>query len=404
MSNKVTLSEKKFRNYKYRVIYPKGRNDDGSPKRSSKWFVKKAEALAFKKKTEDELKDKGSANLPITTAEARAVEVFRELISDIPDGAGTYTLMDAVDSFKKQINLKNKAMTCYQVGDSLLASIESVGGTSTRHYYSRKNEIARFNKAYGDWHACDVSKAVVDDFIENLTTVDRRASDNRKTPFTPKPLSHNSKIAYRVMLIQLLNHALELGAVSENVAKQKMKKTKTKIGILKPKQVAALFDQAPDDLIPALALSFFAGLRRSELLKMDWSDIDIMRKQVLVSEENKTGDRIVTMSDCLTAWLTPYAQHEGLVIASEEIFRNRLETARTAAKLKKWPHNAGRHSYGTYFYAKHESIDRTAKEMGHTDTRVTRNRYVTTTPHEVAELFWSITPAEVENIINIKSA
>ena len=397
---KVSISERSYRHYNYRVNYPKG------GKRTSKWFVYKKDAEAFAKEVKKDIRQRGTVKSPITSSEQRAVDTFRELISRIPNGAEHSSLQDAVDLFAGRLSIEKKSITCNELADSLLIKIEAQCGEG-RHLNSRRNEFKRFNDVYGDWLACDISTEILEDFILNLKTVDRRKPSKGMARFTPKPLSNNSRLAFRTMLIQLFNHALDIGAVEENIAKKttKPKYIKPKVSILEPKQVAELLTHASDDLIPVLAISFFAGLRYSEAVRMDWSDIDIKRSRLIVPEDiaKKEQKRIVAISDNLKEWLLPHTKHEGPMIASEGIYRARLTSARKAAGIKAWgkERNPARHSFGTYHYAMHENLSKTAKEMGHIDTRVTHDRYVTTTPREEAESYWSIHPVESSDVINI---
>jgi integrase len=397
---KVSISEGSYRDYRYRVNYPKG------GKRASRWFVYKKDAEAFVKEAKRDLRQRGAEQSPITPSEQRALDTFRELVSKIPNGAEHYTLQDAVDLFAKRLSVEKKTITCNDLAASLLTKIESECGEG-RHLNSRRNELKRFNEVYGDWFACDISKDILEDFISNLKTIDRRKPFKGMPRFNPKPLGNNSKLAYRTMLIQLFTHALDIGAVENNPAKKttKLKYIKPKVSILKPKQVAELFQQASDELIPVLAISFFAGLRYSEAIRMNWSDIDIKRSRLIVPEDiaKKERKRIVTISDNLKQWLLPHAKHEGRMIASEGVYRARLQAAREAAGIKAWgkERNPARHSFGTYHYALHENLNKTAKEMGHIDTRVTHDRYVTSTPCEEAEAFWSIHPVDTTDVINI---
>jgi integrase len=60
----------------------------------------------------------------------------------------------------------------------------------------------------------------------------------------------------------------------------------------------------------ALAIAAFAGLRLAEVSRLDWRDVRLSEKLIVVSAENaKTAARrLVPISDNLAAWLTPHAK------------------------------------------------------------------------------------------------
>ncbi len=64
--------------------------------------------------------------------------------------------------------------------------------------------------------------------------------------------------------------------------------------------------------------------------------------------------RLVTISDNLAEWLKPYVKTEGRVApsANQDVFGEYLKDIAQASGITEWPHNAMRHSFGSYFYAK----------------------------------------------------
>jgi integrase len=72
---------------------------------------------------------------------------------------------------------------------------------------------------------------------------------------------------------------------------------------------------APPKLIPPLVIGAFAGLRASEVLRLDWQDVDLVRGLIHVaSHKTKTARRrLVTIEPNLAAWLAPFAGRKGKV-------------------------------------------------------------------------------------------
>jgi len=385
MRNKVTLSEKSYRDYKHRVTWTQ------AGKRKSKWFKLKGEAQKFRDKTEDELAAKGSSQAPITQAELRAVHAFREIIAKLPEHAQSATLADAVENFTKGLESRHKSISCEDVSDKLITKL-LIEGKSKSHRDTLEYRLKRFNEDYGDWLACDVTTEVIDDFLANLK------------------VGQQTKLHYRRAIGQMFNHAIKIKAAPSNpitdTIKPKVKPAAT--GILKPNEVATLLTCADADTLPGLAISFFAGVRRAEIERLDWSEVDFEEKYIEIKAENaKTAQRrLIPMSDNLAAWLAPHALNSGKIIKSPAIWRKGQEDARTDAKIKTWPHNAGRHSFASYHLAMNDDPGKLAMALGHPDPRLLFRHYRQLVTAKAAQTYWSIEPvgsADEENITNIKT-
>ena len=61
------------------------------------------------------------------------------------------------------------------------------------------------------------------------------------------------------------------------------------------------------------------------------------------------------------------------------------------AIVNDWPHNALRHSFGSYHYAQYRDENRTAAEMGNSPAVVFRH-YRALVKREAADAFWTLRP------------
>ncbi|MGJ8673726.1 tyrosine-type recombinase/integrase [Rubritalea sp.] len=388
MRNKVTISKlPKSHRYKFRVFYPDGDT------RKTKYFRKLtgedgAEEWAAGK--EDELAEEGSKHAAITEEERNAVIAFRKLITILPEHAQKVSLKDAVESYAKGIADRNRSITCEVIADKLLKRLKSEQ-KSIRHRDTIESRLKRFNATYGDWLAYDISTEIIDDFLMNLEVAELTQQH------------------YRRALHQMFNHAIKIKATPHNPVKDAMnpKVVSGDIGILSPQEVASLLCHADDNLLPALAISFFAGARREEILKLDWSDIHlsddepIIRIRAKVAKSAKT--RHIPISKNLQAWLEPLAQPKGNLITSESQYRIGLDKARKAARIEEWPHNAGRHSYASYHLALHKTADKLANSLGHSNSQLLFAHYRKLVTEKEAKTFWAIMPESENNITSISA-
>ena len=104
------------------------------------------------------------------------------------------------------------------------------------------------------------------------------------------------------------------------------------------------------------------------------------------------GRRVVEISDALASFLAPYVKAAGRIVEMDEwTFRKNWEACRAAAKITYWPHDAMRHTCGTFHMAKHRNENKTAFELGNSPS-VVHDHYKALVTQADAERFWSLRP------------
>jgi site-specific recombinase XerD len=204
----------------------------------------------------------------------------------------------------------------------------------------------------------------------------------------------------------LFQWALDRGLISSNpVTRAKAPKVKQgEVGTITASQLRNLLHTAlsvAPRSVPALAVWAFCGVRRAELTRMRFEDLDIERKELRVSAKAaKTGvARFVPIPDALLAWLEAAKTAgvasigklvlggttkgpEGQIIpedseAKSEGQLNRwLREIRPLSGILEWPSNALRHSFASHAAAAHEDFAKVAAWLGHArDPRLLVARY-----------------------------
>jgi integrase len=146
----------------------------------------------------------------------------------------------------------------------------------------------------------------------------------------------------------------------------------------------------------------FAGLRREEIARLDWREVNLERGFIdLKAGKSKTAQRRhVEISENLRKWLLPLAALTGPVRPSEAIYRERLHNAAEEAGIGQWPHNALRHSFASYHISLHEDSAKTALQLGHTESATLFKHYRELVSREDAVKFWAIEP-DTKRAVNI---
>ena len=196
----------------------------------------------------------------------------------------------------------------------------------------------------------------------------------------------------------LFNYGIARGYCLANPIKQtaKAKEVDRPPGILSVAQSANLLAHAGPEILPAIALGLFAGLRpESETWKLRWEDIDFESRLIdVAAERTKTAQRrFVKMADNLVAWLLPFRKDAGAVCpATGDAYFTRLTQARDGAGILDWPSDALRHTYASMHFAAFRNAGETSEQLGHSDLKMLFRHYRERVKPAEALKFWEIRP------------
>jgi integrase len=253
---------------------------------------------------------------------------------------------------------------------------------------------AGLSKRYTDTLRCYLNR-FADAFETKIGSVTSRMIEHWLSGFELSPRGRNN---IRQSIITLFHfarsrHYLPKGQPTEADDVAKAKERGGKIGILTPPQLSTLMKDVPSDVGLYFALGAFTGMRASEILRLDWRDINLGRRHITVAAEKaKTATRrLVPIQPNLMQWLAPYRGQSG------SLFRSRRDIARTIAFAKSrgvdWPSNALRHSDATYRLAAIADTARVALEMGNSPQKLMTNYRELADEKDAADWF-SISPKQ----------
>jgi site-specific recombinase XerD len=175
------------------------------------------------------------------------------------------------------------------------------------------------------------------------------------------------------------------------------------VGVLTVQQVKALLrvtKRYDSDMLPALTIGLFAGLRRSEFFALDWAEVELENRTIEVKGiKAKTRQRrLVHIEDNLFEWLAPHRQSQGPVVPERniDVFSERLRRLALQAAINPWPQNAMRHSFGSYFLCKTKDENLTTSEMGNSPGVIFRHYRAVVKDADAAE-YWRLCPANVKS-------
>jgi integrase len=149
------------------------------------------------------------------------------------------------------------------------------------------------------------------------------------------------------------------------------------IAIFTLEEMKALLDAADESLVPFIAIGGFAGLRSSEIQRLDWLDVKFDSDCIIVQKgkvkQRGKSRRVVPMLPNLKKWLKPFAQKSGQIWPhSKPYLYEALATVATKAEVG-WKSNALRHSFVSYRVAQIKNIPQVAYESGNSPQIIDSN-------------------------------
>jgi integrase len=348
-----------------------------SGKRKRTFFETKEQANSFVAFKNDELKCNGIEHSEFPTAIRVMAQNAVELLN--PFGK---TIMDAAQYYAAHLKASERSCTVKQLLAELLEAKESKG-VSRRHLDDLRQRAGKFAAKFGERIVSTISGREIEEWLDSLNV---------------GPQTHNH---YRNAVRLAFNFGMRRGYATENPAAktEKANVLRAAPGILSVTQTACLLEIATPDVLAHIAIGLFAGLRRAELERLDWSEIDFESNLIEVkAEKSKTAQRrFATLQPNLREWLLPARKHKGLI--TPEDFNKHFIQARKSAGIAKWPDNALRHSFASYHLAHFKNAAATALELGHHDSRITFAHYRELVKPKEAERFWNIKPETSAQVV-----
>ena len=324
------------------------------------------------------------------------------------------TISEATDFYLKHIESSLNSTPIEKAVEELL-KLKEGAGMSKLYLRDLKWRLGKVAKAFPERKISEITTPEIQDFLIGLGI--------------KKPVGAVTLNTFRRDICTLWGYAEKRGWARKEVANntEASQSAQKEPDIFTPKQAASLILASRDeDILAFHVIGLFAGLRVSEITRLDWSEVDILGGFIEVKAANsKTRRRrLVPIQENLKAWLEPIAKTSGAIITptknhktdrprttkgkfekppSPDSFRRRHAAVVKAAGLKKWPVNVMRHSFVSYRLADTQDAGKTALESGH-DQGVLFAHYRELVKPAQAKTYWSIAPEVSDKITSFEAA
>ena len=356
--------------------------------RNRRTFKGRKEAETYYDLAKIQIQNFGTAAMSISDAlRSEAVKCSQELEpfgKTIADGTRFY-----VDHLKEISRSQTVSHAITQ-----LRAARKADGNSVRYLRDLKYRLGRFEEDFGSRHIAEITTTDIDQWLRQLG------------------LGSVSRNTFRRRLVTLFKFAKTNGWCRTVPAAEsaRVREVSDEIGILTPGELCDLLKVASEETIPYWTIGAFAGLRASEIERLDWAEVNLDQHWIKVrAKHTKTASRrLVDMQPNLQKWLLQYRGRTGNVAPENlrvKLLDDRKRAADAGTLIRKWPPNALRHSFASYYLARFDNAAKLALQLGHVGQDIIFRHYREVVTREDARRYWKIEPARKSTkIVAFKAA
>ncbi|HEU5247066.1 MAG TPA: tyrosine-type recombinase/integrase [Candidatus Udaeobacter sp.] len=354
--------------------------------RDRKTFESHEQAKAYYDLAKAQIQDFGTAAMSISDAlRAEAVKCSQMLQSF------GKTITDAAEFYVDHLREITHSQTVSHAVSELQSACKA-DGKSVRYLRDLKYRLGRFAEDFGSRHIAEISTADIDGWLRQLNL---------------GPVSRNT---FRRRLVTLFKFAKTRGwcRTIPPAESTRVREIADEVGILTPKELKGLLDVASEDTIPYWTIAAFAGLRASEIERLDWADVNARHIRVRAKHAKTASRRLVDIQPNLRKWLLPYRGKAGKVTPENlrvKLLADRKRAADAGSLTRKWPSNALRHSFASYYLARFDNAAKLALQLGHVGQDIIFRHYREVVTRADAKRYWSIFPeSKSTKVVPFKAA
>jgi len=291
------------------------------------------------------------------------------------------TIADATQFYVDHLTEINSSQTVSHAVKALQAACKA-DGKSVRYLRDLKYRFGRFEQDFGSRQIAGITTTDIDQWLRQLG------------------LGTVSRNTFRRRLVTLFKFAKTSGWCRTVPAAEsaRVREVSDEVGILTPEELIGLLSVAADEMIPYWTIGAFAGLRASEIERLDWADVNLDRRWIKVQAKHaKTAARrLVTIQPNLLKWLLPYRGRKGPVAPENlrfKVLADRKRAEEAGSLTRKWPSNALRHSFASYYLGRFDDAPKLALQLGHVGQDIIFRHYRELVTPADAKRYWKIEPS-----------
>lgn len=319
--------------------------------------------------------------IPLSEAARRLAEAHQIL-----DGKGT--IQEAarmlVENFEKKQLPKITVGELYTEYMKELVTVEPNGKKtfhcSFRYWQDNTGRLGAFIEIFKKRQIASITTRELEDFFNAMP---ERKTRGQIVEFTgkKKKLTGRTRNNYKGIFATFFGFARDRGYLPRGVdteaqhiriahdnKTEKQRSEELPYRIYRPAEMQQILDGMTAEWIPFVVLGAFAGIRTAEIYRLDWRDVNMDGRQIVVDDHKaKVGSkRYVPISDQLATWLAPHVKKSGWIcprFTRESSMLRAFGRVRNLIPVRK-VQNGHRHSYASYRMAEIGDLAKVSWDMG----------------------------------------
>lgn len=187
--------------------------------------------------------------------------------------------------------------------------------------------------------------------------------------------------------------AIEWGYVRANPSKgvKLLKEPPGRLRYLRPEEVNTLLISCPRHIRPVVITALNSGMRKSEILNLMWSEVDLKNRKITVTNAKNNESRVIPINQTLYLELSALSEksRSEFVFADDDgnpyrDIKKRFSSALKKAGIDDFRFHDLRHTFGSHLVMQGVDLRTVQQVMGHREIRTTM-RYSHLSPEYVQE-------------------
>ena len=304
------------------------------------------------------------------------------------------SLREVAEFYRKHHQPIGGVRTLREVFDEMLAFKRDVQKKRPTYIADLKARLHNFLQCFGDRQIIEVTSTELHDWLYSNTAVTELTRSNVYRYVSllfsyaqgKRDRRHPTAKTYRVD-----NPMHSVTRPSFELAPPKILTVEQAERLLR----AAAATQEKLNMLPYVVLGLFCGVRSEELRGLTWGDVKLSKGEVTIPARiaKKRRMRNIPLPKNALTWLLPFKDATGPVTPKNSA--KKVPKVATAAGFSEWPHNALRHSFGSYLFALTEDSQVTSARLGQKSDDVLFTHYRSLTGKHEAKAFFNLTRASV---------
>ena len=170
-----------------------------------------------------------------------------------------------------------------------------------------------------------------------------------------------------------------------------LKEPPGRLRYLRPEEVESLLKVCPDHLRPIVLTALNTGMRKSEILRLRWSEVDLENRKITVTQAKNNETRVIPINQTLYQELSilPRNPKSDYVFTSGRgcpfgDIKKSFSSALKRAGIEDFRFHDLRHTFGSHLVMQGVDLRTVQQVMGHKEIKMTM-RYSHLTPEYVHE-------------------